>query len=153
MGGLMKSDAIAGPVRSLETTAKPADLQLSWAWAALGSILLASCGHLLIKLGLVAAAHGIAYPGLTERVLHYMLQPAVAAGLMIYGLGTLLWIMAVSRRNISFLYPLTALNYVLVSVGGRVLFDEKISSGRWTGIAVVVAGVALMQLSATREKA
>ncbi|HWZ45611.1 MAG TPA: hypothetical protein VNW97_19205 [Candidatus Saccharimonadales bacterium] len=152
MGSLTKSDAIAGPALSLETPAH-ADQRLPWEWAALGSILLASCGHLLIKLGLVAAAHATAYPGLVERVLHYMMQPAVAAGLMIYGLGTLLWIMAVSRRNISFLYPLTALNYVLVSLGGKILFDEKISSGRWLGIAVVVAGVALMQLSATGEKA
>lgn len=151
---MMKSNVVAtGPAVDLDAAQhKPASLQLSWGWSAIGAILLASCGHLLIKLGLVAALHGTAYPGLLERVLHYLLQPAVAAGLAIYGLGTLLWISAVSRRNISFLYPLTALNYVLVSVGGKVFFGEHVSTGRWIGIAVVVAGVALMQLSVTGEK-
>ena len=152
---MMKTDAIAtGQTLSLESTAqRPESVPLSWGWAAFGAILLASCGHLLIKLGLVAAAQGTAYPGLPERMLHYLLQPAVAGGLAIYGLGTLLWISAVSRRNISFLYPLTALNYVLVSMGGKVLFGENISTGRWIGIAVVVASVALLQLSVTGEKA
>jgi uncharacterized membrane protein len=151
----MKSQAIATePGLSLPATQPAVEgARLSWAWAACGAILLASCGHLLIKLGLVAALQGTAYPGLLDRILHYLLQPAVAAGLAIYGLGTLLWISAVSRRNISFLYPLTALNYVLVSVGGMVLFGENISTGRWIGIAVVVAGVALLQLSVTEEKA
>jgi len=121
-------------------------------WMALGSIMLASCGHLLIKLGLVTAAQATAHSGIFNRILHYLLQPAVAAGLAIYGIGTLLWISAVSRRNISFLYPLTALNYVLVSMGGKMFFGEKISAGRWAGIAVVVAGVALLQLSVNREK-
>lgn len=151
----MKSDAIAtGPsLPMVQAAQKPEGLMLSWAWTAFGAILLASCGHLLIKMGLVAAAQGPASTGFAERVLHYLLQPAVAGGLTVYGLGTLLWISAVSRQNISFLYPLTALNYVLVSMGGKVLFGENISTGRWIGIGVVVAGVALLQLSVKGEKA
>ena len=126
---------------------------LTMEWTALGAILLASCGHVLIKMGLVAAAHGTSEMGLVQRIVQYVLQPGVAAGLAVYGFGTLLWIAAVSRRNISFLYPLTALNYVLVTMGGTLFFGEHISAGRWIGIAVVVLGVALLQLSVTGEKA
>jgi multidrug transporter EmrE-like cation transporter len=124
-----------------------------WQWAALGTILLASCGHLLIKLGVTAAGHGALATGLAARILHYFLEPVTIAGLAIYGVGTLLWIYAVSQRNISFLYPLTALTYVMVAVGGRFMFAENISSGRWAGIGVVVLGVAMLQLSAKGEKA
>lgn len=118
-----------------------------WQFAALGTVLLASCGHLLIKLGLTSV-HGGAGAGLAGKIALYLAQPAVVAGLAIYGLGTLIWIYAVSQRNISFLYPLTALNYVIVTLGGWYWFEETIRPGRWLGIAVVVAGVALLQLSA-----
>ena len=124
-----------------------------WQWAALGAILLGSCGHLLIKVGVTAAARGIPAAGLLTRVAHYFLEPAAMAGLAIYGAGTLLWIYAVSQRNISFLYPLTALTYVIVAVGGRFMFGEVISPARWFGIAVVVFGVAMLQLSAKGEQA
>lgn len=142
------------PVVSLAAPVEqPGNLRLPMEWTALGAILLASCGHVLIKMGLAASAQGTAAMGLAQRVIHYVLQPEVAAGLAVYGMGTLLWIAAVSRRNISFLYPLTALNYVLVTMSGMLFFGEHLSAGRWTGIAVVVFGVALLQLSVTGEKA
>lgn len=125
---------------------------LSWHWAALAAIVLASSGHLLIKFGLLSMTHPVVSMNPVVRLGHYLLQPPVAAGLAIYGLGTLFWISAVSRRDISFLYPLTALNYVVVSLGGKLLFGEATSPGRWTGIAVVVAGVALLQLSMREQR-
>ena len=125
---------------------------ISWQWPAFGAIALAACGHLLIKLGLTAAAQSTLPATPIQNIFHYLLQPAVPLGLCIYGVGTLLWIRAVSRHNISFLYPLTALNYVIVSLGGKILFHESLSAGRCIGIAVVVLGVALLQLSARGEK-
>jgi len=148
MGSFMKT----APISLRERAEGGQAPGLSWEWTAFGAIVLASCGHLLIKVGLVAAVRGVAYPGMLPKILHYLLEPEVAAGLAIYAAGTALWISAVSRRNISFLYPLTALNYVLVGMGGRLFLGEHISTGRWLGIAVVVAGVALMQLSVMGEK-
>lgn len=123
-----------------------------WQWAAMGAIVLASIGHLLIKLGVTAGAHNVAAAGLLNRISQYFLQPATLTGLGIYGAGTLLWIYAVSQRNISFLYPLTALTYVVVALGGKFMFGEVISSQRWLGIGVVMIGVAMLQLSARGEK-
>ena len=117
-----------------------------WLWSALGAVLLGSGGHLLIKLGLtVGAAHPVT--GLLFKIGHYLTQPWVIAGLAIYAAGTVLWVYAVSQRYISLLYPLTALTYAIVAVGGKFFFGESISAGRWAGIAVVIIGVAMLQLS------
>jgi drug/metabolite transporter (DMT)-like permease len=115
-------------------------------WALIFAVLLAGGGHLLIKHGLAGIAPGQA--PLAERLLQYFLAPFVVLGLAVYGAGTLLWILVVSKREISYLYPITALNYVLIGVGGMLLFDEPVSLMRWAGILVVVLGVALMQTSA-----
>jgi drug/metabolite transporter (DMT)-like permease len=117
-----------------------------WFLAALGAIVLGSAGHLLIKLGLSLSA-GQPAADLVVRVAHYLRQPWVMGGLAIYAAGTALWIYAVSHRHISFLYPLTALTYVIVAMGGKFMFGELISTGRWLGIGVVVVGVAMLQLS------
>lgn len=122
-----------------------------WLWSAFGAVLLGSAGHLLIKLGLTMGAGHLAASVLV-RIGHYLTQPFVIAGLAVYAAGTALWIYAVSQRHISFLYPLTALTYAIVAVGGKFIFGEVISAGRWAGIAVVVAGVAMLQLSDSGEK-
>jgi len=132
--------------------AQPATQSSLWQWAALGAIVLASMGHLLIKLGVTAGAHNLAGGGVLNRIGHYFLQPATLTGLGIYGAGTLLWIYAVSQRNISFLYPLTALTYVAVALGGKLMFGEVVSSQRWFGIGIVMIGVAMLQLSARGER-
>ena len=123
-----------------------------WQWAALGAILLGSFGHLLIKLGVSAATHNGGGGSVIARIGHYFLQPAAVTGLAVYGGGTLLWIYAVSQRNISFLYPLTALTYVTVALGGKFIFGEAISAERWLGIGVVMTGVAMLQFSAKGDR-
>src|SRR5229473_28852 len=115
-------------------------------FSVLGAVLLAALGHLMIKAGLngstsVAAAHG----SIIDRLGVYFSQPYVLLGLVIYGLGTAMWIFAVSKRDISYVFPITALNYVLVTLGGKFLFAEVIPPKRWLGVAVVIIGVALMQ--------
>jgi drug/metabolite transporter (DMT)-like permease len=117
-----------------------------WRWAALGAVVLASAGHLLIKLGLTVTGGRLPL-NLLLRIGHYLAQPWVLVGLAVYATGTALWIYAVSQRNISFLYPLTALTYAIVALGGKFMFGEHLSSGRWLGIGVVVLGVAMLHLS------
>ena len=43
------------PMVLADLAARRRAFELPWQWAALGAILLASCGHLLIKVGLTAA--------------------------------------------------------------------------------------------------
>jgi drug/metabolite transporter (DMT)-like permease len=106
----------------------------------------------MIKAGLNGAIFAAAHATSVGRLVICLTQPLVVLGLSIYGLGTAMWIFAVSKRDISYVFPIAALNYVFVTVGGMVLFDESIPTKRWIGIAVVVLGVALMQ-SAGRQGA
>lgn len=122
-----------------------------WAIALVGSVSFAAVGHLLIKYGLLQLSHLALHGGISSRLIVYLTNPIVLTGLIIYGVGTLMWVFAVSRKEISYLYPLTALNYALIALGGKLLFGEVISTARWFGIAVVMFGVILMQRSASKE--
>jgi uncharacterized membrane protein len=47
---------------------------------------------------------------------------------------------------LSYVLPVTSIGYVLVAIAGHVLLHEQITAKRWTGIGLIVAGVALVSL-------
>jgi len=111
---------------------------------ALASILLGAAAQLVVKAAfLLAAGHG---NGRVPQA-QYQAAAGVLCGMAVYAAGTWFWLKAVARAAISYLYPLSACTYVLVAFGGRFLFGEHIQSGRWIGIGIITAGVALLALS------
>ena len=78
------------------------------------------------------------------RILHSVFQVEVIAGLLIYFLGSVCWMIAVAQREISFLYPLSSINYVLVVIVSYLLFSEAISWQRASGVTLIVLGMILM---------
>lgn len=118
-----------------------------WVAFAASSVAVVS-GHLLIKAGLNALVPSPVGTSLLLRVLHEIVQPQVITGLLIYVLGTICWMKAVSQKEISFLYPLSSVNYVLVAAISVVIFHEVVSARRAAGVIVIVLGMILM----TRER-
>lgn len=114
-----------------------------------GSVLLATSGQLAMKLGLGKASGVWTW---APPPLHAPLTLGVLGGLLIYGMGTLLWMTAISRRNISYLYPLASLNYILAALGGHYLLHERLLPGRWIGIAIMGAGIVLLNRVAPRTE-
>jgi drug/metabolite transporter (DMT)-like permease len=75
-------------------------------------------------------------------------NPYVVFGLGIYVLGTLFWLLALSRVELSFAYPFASLSYVLMLIASWQLFGENITLMRVLGTLVICAGVILVSLSA-----
>ncbi|MCC7450374.1 MAG: EamA family transporter [Anaerolineae bacterium] len=74
-------------------------------------------------------------------------SPWVMGGLVVYGCGTLCWIIALSRLELSFAYPFSMLSYVGIVIGSYLLFKEQISRVRLIGIAVVLLGLLVISQS------
>jgi drug/metabolite transporter (DMT)-like permease len=68
----------------------------------------------------------------------------LGVGLMTTGFFSLLAILSVEK--VSFVVPVTALSYVAGAMGGRFFLGERISPGRWAGIALVCVGVTFVFL-------
>ena len=123
-----------------------------WSVAFAAATIFVVCGHSLIKAGLNAAASGSVGMTLVPRILHLLSQPFVIEGLLIYFLGTVCWMVAVAQKEISFLYPLTSINYVLVTAMSTALFREVISPRRALGVLVIVLGMLLMNRKRARTE-
>jgi multidrug transporter EmrE-like cation transporter len=136
---------LCAPSADLEFKTGPLPRILSHWWIAFAaSSLFVVSGHLLIKAGLNGSAPLPADTGPVVRALHSILHLTVLSGLSIYLIGTVCWMRAVSQKEISFLYPLSSINFVLIAAASMVLLHETISGQRIAGILLVVLGMVLM---------
>jgi uncharacterized membrane protein len=75
-----------------------------------------------------------------------LFQPWVSLGVILL----ILWMMSrmtlLSWADLSYVLPVTSIGYVLVAIVGRIFLQEQIPLQRWAGIALIVAGVALVSL-------
>jgi drug/metabolite transporter (DMT)-like permease len=71
----------------------------------------------------------------------------VVAGLAIYLGGTVFWLTALSRVDLSYAYPFASLSYVVMLIASWALFKENITPLRLVGTLVACAGVFLISQS------
>ena len=65
-------------------------------------------------------------------------------GLSLYGVSTLLLVLALRDGELSLLYPVIALTYVWVTGLSFLVFHDRVNPIKLTGIAIIVAGVAIL---------
>jgi uncharacterized membrane protein len=73
-----------------------------------------------------------------------LFQPWAALGVALL----VLWLMSrmalLSWADLSYVLPVTSIGYVLVALAGKAFLHEAIGARRWSGILLIVAGVALV---------
>ena len=71
----------------------------------------------------------------------------VIFGLLIYVTGTVFWLAALSRVDLSYAYPFASLSYVVMLAASWLIFHENITPLRLVGTLVVALGVILISRS------
>jgi multidrug transporter EmrE-like cation transporter len=111
----------------------------------LAGVLLNAVAQLLLKagtnaIGVISVAAENALPLLLKVSLH----PFILGGLGCYVVSVGLWIVALSRVDVSVAYPMLSIGYVVNAVAAWYLFGEALTATRLAGIAVIVFGVFLI---------
>ena len=76
--------------------------------------------------------------------------PSFYLALAIYGLATVLWVYILSRVPLTEAYPWIAGATGLVPLIGYLFFGERVTPLFWVGMAFILAGLLLTQLSVQR---
>ncbi len=121
-----------------------------WWVAFLSATVLVVSGHLLIKAAVNTTASAALGASFSARLARILAQPLTWEGLLIYAFGTVCWMVAVAQKDLSYLYPLSSVNYVVIVLTSAVLFQEWVSLRRCTGVALVVLGLVLMHRGESR---
>jgi multidrug transporter EmrE-like cation transporter len=72
--------------------------------------------------------------------------PYVFAGLVLYTISTILWLVALSRCPLNFAYPFTAVTFVLVILFSAFLLHEPLPIMRLIGMGIIICGIFVVGL-------
>jgi drug/metabolite transporter (DMT)-like permease len=74
-------------------------------------------------------------------------NPSILLGVFLEAIffGALLYLL--SKRDVSFIWPLTALGFFVTALAAKFINEEEVSGLRWAGISLIVVGAALITWS------
>jgi uncharacterized membrane protein len=112
------------------------------------SVVAMSGAQLLLKKGLLQVG---GYPHNLSELGSFFLR-AYTSGYVISAViltivTALAWILALSKAELSRIYPFMALSYVFVALFSFLVFKEDVGLLRWAGIGVICFGVLLVSRS------
>jgi drug/metabolite transporter (DMT)-like permease len=77
----------------------------------------------------------------------------VLFGLLLETIFFILLQYLIGQRDVSFVWPLTAISFILTTLAAQFLLHERVDAVRWSGVALIVIGAAFISYSEhTKEK-
>lgn len=114
----------------------------------LTGVLLNACAQLLLKAGVNAIGRfEFSAANLVPIGLKLATQLPIIGGLACYAVSVVVWILALSRVDVSLAYPMISLGYIVNALAAWYFFGEIISLQRMAGIGIILLGVYVMARS------
>lgn len=110
------------------------------------AISLAAVAQICFKIGMGGAAIAGAPGKQAFILLRAVFTPFVFVGLTLYVISTVLWLKLLSTQELSYIYPMIALSYVLVTILSIVILKEQVPPLRWLALLVICLGVAMLAI-------
>jgi drug/metabolite transporter (DMT)-like permease len=107
------------------------------------SLLASVGGQFLLKAGAVKLGK-VSAGNVVSHIVGMVTTPEVLAGLALYGMGAIAYILLLTRVNLSVASPAIALSYVFAVLIGFFVFKEVIPVERVVGLGFIVCGVILV---------
>lgn len=80
-----------------------------------------------------------------------MKQPKIILGIMFNIIASVLWVMAMSRFQLSFLYPFLSMNFMVVIIGSQWILGEEVSWYRYAAVILIIIGLVFISKSPNSE--
>ncbi len=74
-------------------------------------------------------------------------NPYLIIGVLLQPISLTLWVVVLSRVEVSYAAPMLCLSYIFVALGGYVLMNESVSLMRILGIGIIIGGVYIVARS------
>ena len=92
-------------------------------------------------------AIGLSASSFLQSFLKLSWEPFLWLGLICYGVSVIVWILALSRVDVSIAYPMLSLGYVVNAIAAWQLFGEVMNPARIVGIGIILIGVYVLARS------
>lgn len=111
-------------------------------------VLLNAGAQIMLKSGMSQIGHfDFSMANLVPIGYKVMGNPPIITGLSMYVLSVAVWLLVLSRVQVSFAYPMLSIGYIVNAIAAYYLFGEPLTSMRILGMFVIIAGVYLVAQS------
>jgi transporter family protein len=74
-------------------------------------------------------------------------SPFVLLGGALQVVAFVTYLVALSQRDLSYVFPLTASSDIVTTIAARTILHERVTATRWAGVVIVSLGIALISAS------
>ncbi|OTA15827.1 4-amino-4-deoxy-L-arabinose-phospho-UDP flippase [Xenorhabdus vietnamensis] len=67
--------------------------------------------------------------------------------ILLLSIGMIFWLRLLQFLPLSIAYPMLSINFVIVTLIGQFLYQEKVGLRHWMGVLAIMFGILLMNLS------
>lgn len=113
----------------------------------LSSVLLNCCAQLFMRRGMMKNGVINGLHSLLASVPSMLTNAYLWAAMVCYVVSLLIWMVVLSKVEVSYAYPFVSIGYVLSAVLGYLWLQEQITPVRAAGMAVICVGVFLISRS------
>ena len=85
-----------------------------------------------------------AWKNVVKLVGNWFANKNVLFGLLLETIFFVLLQYLLGQRDVSFVWPLTAISFVMTTLAAQFLLHERVNTMRWSGVALIVLGAALI---------
>ena len=111
-------------------------------------VLLNAIAQLALKASVKGTGEiGLDLAGSGSVALKLMSEPWLWVGLFCYAISVVIWILALSRVDVSIAYPMLSIGYVVNAFAAWALFGEALTLARLGGIGIIILGVFILARS------
>lgn len=111
----------------------------------LTGVLLNAAAQLLLKAGTNAVGpFEFSVANIVPVGSRLALEPHILGGLACYVVSVVVWILGLSRVEVSIAYPMLSIGYIINALAAWYLFGESLTAQKLVGIGFIVIGVFLV---------
>jgi multidrug transporter EmrE-like cation transporter len=112
----------------------------------ISGVLLNACAQLLLKAGTnaIGGAIHLTSSNAVDTFIKVITQWPILGGLACYGISLVVWIIGLSRTDVTIAYPMLSLGYVVSAFGAWMFLGEVIPPARLLAIGLIMIGVVLL---------
>ena len=112
-------------------------------------------GVVLLSAGLkeIGEPNGITLSEIARLVRQGSTNSRILLGILFETIFFVFLLVLLKRNDVSLIWPLTSLGFVLTALAAKFLLHEQVSAARWAGVILIMAGAALVSWSEKNKPA
>ena len=80
-------------------------------------------------------------------IFQLIIKPQLWMGFVFSVTSLCIWLLVLSKAELNFAFSADSMHYIFIALASRFILKEKITSLRWLGTGLIIAGIVLISLS------